>query len=174
MVDVVQTRTPLLSLLPKGPSLKLELPLAIPDAIGRSLLLTKFSILPLLRPTAVTPSLPANPASLLLVPFILTVPFASIVFSTLNFFAPEMHLTTPLELRPGGWMFADSFVPVVIPLVFLGLIGPVQGWGMGLGVGEDEAVLICAGLTALIFVGRAVYNFGHEAQAGGKRKIKTA
>ena len=45
---------------------------------------------------------------------------------------------------------------------------------MGLGVGEDEAVLICAGLTALIFVGRAVYNFGHEAQAGGKRKIKTA
>jgi len=71
-------------------------------------------------------------------------------------------------------MFADSFVPVVIPLVFLGLIGPVQGWGTGLGVGEDEAVLICAGLTVLIFVGRAVYNFGHEAQAGGKRKIKTA
>jgi len=172
-VDVLQTRTPLRTLLPKGPSLGLEFPLAIPDAIGRSLLLTKFSILPLLRPTSLTPSLPANPASLLLVPFILTVPFASIVFSTLNFFAPEIHLTTPLELRPGGWLFADSFVPVVIPLLFLSLIGPVQGWGMGLGVGEDEAVLICAGLTSFIFLGRAVYNFGHEATASG-RKIKTA
>jgi hypothetical protein len=71
-------------------------------------------------------------------------------------------------------MFADSFVPVVIPLVFLSLIGPVQGWGMGLGVGEDEAVLICAGLTSAIFVARAVYNFGHEAKLGGSRKIKTA
>ena len=87
-----------------------------------------------------------------------------------------MYLSTPLELRPGGWLFADSFVPVVIPLVFLTLIGPVQGWGMGLGVGEDEAVLACAALTSLIFLGRAVYNFGHEAQTfgAGKRKIKTA
>jgi len=91
-----------------------------------------------------------------------------------------MHLTTPLELGPGGWMYADSFVPVLIPLLFLGLIGPVQGWGMGLGVGEDEAVLICAGLTTAIFMGRAVYNFGHKGEqwaqllGAGKRKIKTA
>lgn len=76
-------------------------------------------------------------------------------------------------------MFADSFVPVLIPLVFLGLIGPVQGWDMGLGVAEDEAVLMCAGLTAAIFVGRAVYNFGHKGEqwaqlmGASQRRIKT-
>lgn len=111
-------------------------------------------------------------------PVILAVPFASLVFTTLNLFAPEPHLTTPLELRPGGWMFADSFVPFIIPALFLLLIGPVQGWSFGLGVGEDEAVVICAIVTSVIFLGRAVYNFGHEAGSlfGGadKRKIKTA
>jgi hypothetical protein len=74
-------------------------------------------------------------------------------------------------------MFADSFVPVLIPLAFLTLIGPVQGWGMGLGVEEDEAVLICMGLTIAIFCGRAVYNFGEQwgqVFGGEKRKIKTA
>jgi hypothetical protein len=50
---------------------------------------------------------------------------------------------------------------------------------MGLGVAEDEAVLICAALTSAIFVGRAVYNFGHKGEqwaqlmGAGKRKIKT-
>jgi hypothetical protein len=49
-----------------------------------------------------------------------------------------------------------------------------------MGVGEDEAVLICAALTSLIFLGRAVYNFGHKGEqwaqlfGAGQRKIKTA
>ena len=179
--DALQTRTPLRQLLPSKPSLGLELALAIPDAIGRALLLTKFSVLPLIRPTALTPSIPPTPASLLIVPVIMTVPFASIVFSTINLFSPEPHFTTPLELRPGGWLFADTFVPLIIPALFLSLIGPVQGWDFGLGVGEDEAAIICAAVTSLIFLGRAVYNFGHKGDQwagllglGERRKIKTA
>lgn len=180
-LDALQTRTPLRALLPARPSLALELALAVPDAIGRSLLLTKFSLLPLIRPTALTPSIPPTPASLLIVPIIMTVPFASLVFSTINLFSPDVHLTTPLELRPGGWLYADSFVPLIIPALFLSLIGPVQGWAFGLEVGEDEAAIICAAVTSLIFLGRAVYNFGHRRDQwadmvglGEKRKIKTA
>lgn len=155
--------------------------MAIPDAIGRALLLTKFSVLPLLRPTALTPSIPPTAASLLVVPVIMAVPFASMVFSTLNLFAPEPHLTTPLELRPGGWLFADTFLPFTIPALFLSLIGPVQGWNFGLNVGEDEAAIICAVVTSAVFIVRAVYNFGHKGDQwagllglGERRKIKTA
>ena len=78
-------------------------------------------------------------------------------------------------------MFADTFVPFIIPALFLSLIGPVQGWSLGLGVGEDEAAIICAVVTSSIFLGRAVYNFGHKGDqwagllgSGDRRKIKTA
>jgi hypothetical protein len=178
-IDALQTRTRLINLLPKKPSLPLELALAIPDAIGRTLLLTRFSISPLLN-TPSSKSLPPTPSSLLLTPFILAVPFASIVFSGLNLFSASPKLTTPAELKPGGWMMVDAWVPVVVPVMFLSMIGPVKGWNWGMKWNDEEAVMACMVFTSICFLGRAIYNFGWKkeqwTQMLGKkeRKIKTA
>nr|XP_031860573.1 uncharacterized protein CI109_003904 [Kwoniella shandongensis]KAA5527645.1 hypothetical protein CI109_003904 [Kwoniella shandongensis] len=179
LTHVIQTRTPFRRLLPAKPTLATELFLSLPDAIGRTLLLTKFSVSSVLHPTSPN-TLPATPTTLLLVPFILAVPFASLIFSTFNFFSPSPRLTTPAELQPGGWMLVDAWAPLVIPALFLSLIGPVQGWnfGMGLGVSEDEAVVICMGVVWAIFTLRAVYNFGYKKEQWssliglGEKKIK--
>lgn len=161
--DVIQTRTPIRRMLPAKPSLALELLLALPDAIGRTLLLTRFSVLPLLHFSSFN-TLPPTPSSLILVPFILAVPFASLIFSATSFFSPRPHLSTPMELQPGGWMMVDAWAPVLIPAVFLTLIGPVEGWDFGMGWGEDESVIVCMiGLT-IIFALRAVYNFGYKKE----------
>jgi hypothetical protein len=78
-------------------------------------------------------------------------------------------------------MAVDTWLPVVVPVLFLSLLGPVQhGWPYGLGWSEDEAVVACIAFTIVAFVGRAVYNFGYKreqwAQMFGARakKIKTA
>ncbi|WVQ83305.1 hypothetical protein IAT38_005444 [Cryptococcus sp. DSM 104549] len=178
LTHVAQTRTPLRRLLPDKPTLALELLLSIPDAIGRTLLLTRFSVLPILHPSSPS-TLPATPSTLVLVPFILAVPFASIIFSATSFFSPKPKLDTPVELKPGGWMMVDAWAPVVVPAVFLSLIGPVEGWGVGLGVGEDEAVVLCMAGLIVVFMLRAVYNFGHKRDQwvemvglGGKTKTE--
>ncbi|KIR68776.1 hypothetical protein I314_01201 [Cryptococcus bacillisporus CA1873] len=163
LTHVIQTRTPIRRMLPAKPSLALELLLALPDAIGRTLLLTRFSVLPLLHSSSFN-TLPPTPSSLILVPFILAVPFASLIFSATSFFSPRPHLSTPMELQPGGWMMVDAWAPVLIPAVFLTLIGPVEGWDFGMGWGEDESVIVCMiGLT-IIFALRAVYNFGYKKE----------
>ena len=159
-VHAIQTRTPFQRFLPAKPSFAWELPLALPDAIGRTLLLTKFSVLPVLHSAPTFRAIPPTPTSLLLVPFISAVPFAAIVFTGLNFFAAEPKWSTPIELRPGGWMIMDVWAPVVIPAVFLSLIGPVKGWQYGLGWSEYEAVAACMVLLIGLFVGRAMYNLG--------------
>ncbi|WVW78383.1 hypothetical protein I302_100337 [Kwoniella bestiolae CBS 10118] len=173
-IHTLQTRTPLVHLLPTRPSLPLELLLSIPDAIGRTLLLTRFSILPLLRPSS---TLPATSISLILVPFILAVPFASIAFSTFNFFSPQLKLTTPVELKSKGWMLVDTWCPLFISPLFLTLIGPVQGWDYGLGWKENEAVVFCMVVLWGCFTGRAIYNFGYRREqwlemlgVGGQKK----
>ncbi|WWC86819.1 uncharacterized protein L201_001698 [Kwoniella dendrophila CBS 6074] len=163
-VHAIQTRTPLSRLLPSKPSLPLELLLAIPDAIGRTLLLTRFSVIPLLYPTntTVTRGIPITPTSLIMVPFLLAVPFASIAFSTFNFFQPKLNLTTPVELKSKGWMLVDTWCPLLISPAFLTLIGPVEGWNFGLGLKENEGVIISMIVLWLCFTGRAIYNFGYK------------
>ncbi|WWC59550.1 uncharacterized protein I303_102106 [Kwoniella dejecticola CBS 10117] len=178
-VHVIQSRTPFAQLLPKKPSLPFELFMAIPDAIGRTLLLTRFSVIPLLYPAATTPKpLPATPASLVLVPFILAVPFASIAFSTFNFFQSTLSLTTPVELKPKGWMLVDTWCPLLISPLFLTLIGPVEGWNTGLGWTENESVVACMVVLWACFTGRAIYNFGYKKEhwlnlLGISQEIKT-
>lgn len=162
--DVLQTRTPLRSLLPAKPSLGLELLLALPDAINRTLLVTRFSVLPLLHPTPGAATLKPTPSSLLLVPFILAVPFASISFSTFNLFSPSPKFDTPGELKPGGWALADTWIPLVVPALFLTLIGPVQGWEYGLGWTENEAFALCTLFTWAVFTARTVYNLGYKRE----------
>ncbi|WRT64696.1 uncharacterized protein IL334_001630 [Kwoniella shivajii] len=163
VIHTIQTRTSFIHLLPQKPSLPLELFLALPDAIGRTLLLTRFSIVPILHPTSPR-TLPATTATLILVPFILAVPFASISFSTFNFFSPSLRLTTPAELAPKGWMLVDAWCPLLIAPLFLTLIGPVDGWDYGLGLGEDESVAACVIVLWGCFTARAVYNFGFRKQ----------
>ncbi|KAK8847466.1 hypothetical protein IAR55_005324 [Kwoniella newhampshirensis] len=177
LTHVIQTRTPLRRLLPAKPTLATELGLSLPDAIGRTLLLTRFSVLPVLHPTSLK-TLPATPTTLLLVPFILAVPFASMIFSTFNFFSASPKLSTPAELQPGGWMMVDAWAPLVVPALFLSLIGPVDGWSFGMGLGEDEAVVLCMGVVWAIFAARAIYNLGYKKEQWlgllgfGDKKIK--
>lgn len=181
-VDMIQTRTPLRRFIPHGPSLALELLLAIPDAIGRTLLLTRFTVLPLLHPKSGIPTLPPTPTTLILIPFIIASPFAALAFSGLNLFSADPTLSIPLELRPKGWMMVDAWLPLAIPALFCSLIGPVEGWTFGLGCDEDEAVIVCLVVVLVSFIGRAVYNFGHESERWrsivgkptGRRKFKTA
>ena len=178
LVDVLQTRTPLRRLLPAKPSLGLELLFALPDAINRTLLITRFSVLPLLHPTPGATTLKPTASSLILVPFILAVPFASISFSTFNLFSPSPKFDTPMELKAGGWAFADTWIPLVVPALFVTLIGPVQGWEYGLGWSEDEAFALCALFTWAVFTARTVYNMGTTREQwdgllGKGTKIKT-
>ncbi|ODO08691.1 hypothetical protein L198_00424 [Cryptococcus wingfieldii CBS 7118] len=167
LIHLLQTRTPFIHLLPSKPSFLLEILLATPDAIGRTLLLTRFSVLPLLASTS-PKALPPTPASLLLVPFILAVPFASLIFSATSFFTPTPHLSTPDELKPWGWLMVDAWAPVVVPAVFLSLIGPVQGWEFGLRWAEYEAVVVCMVGLSVVFALRAVYNFGGGKEVWGQ------
>lgn len=178
LTHVIQTRTPIRRMLPAKPSLALELFLALPDAIGRTLLLTRFSVLPLLHSSSSNTLLP-TPSSLILVPFILAVPFASLIFSATSFFCPQPYLSTPMELRPGGWMMVDAWAPVVIPALFLTLIGPVEGWRFGMGWEEDESVIVCMIAMTIIFALRAIYNFGYKKELWlnmlgleGKKKMR--
>ncbi|ORY30360.1 hypothetical protein BCR39DRAFT_587910 [Naematelia encephala] len=183
------TRTPLRKVLPSRPKLAVELPLAIPDAIGRVFLLTRFSLIPLLHPSATTLSLPATPTTLILVPVILAVPSASIIFTATNWFSPKPHLSTPLELRPGGWAYVDTWAPLAVPLLFLSLVAPVKGWPWGFGTRLDEqsAEAVCVLFLSAVFAARAIYNFGYSrdqwveaftfgfgSKRKGGKKFKTA
>lgn len=85
-----------------------------------------------------------------------------------------------MELRKGGWLYADSWLPVVVPLLFLSLIGPVEGWEFGLGWSEEEAFVICTAFVWATFAGKTVYNMGYKKEqwvallnSTGK-KVKTA
>jgi hypothetical protein len=61
-------------------------------------------------------------------------------------------------------MFVDAWIPVVVPMLFLSLIGPVKGWGWGLRWYEEEAIVACMGFVSACFLGRAVYNFGWKRE----------
>lgn len=58
----------------------------------------------------------------------------------------------------------------------------MEGWETGLGLREDEAVILCVIVLWGIFAARAVYNFGYKREhwtetlglTGGRGKIKTA
>ena len=180
-IHTIQTRTFLIHLLPKRPTLGWELLMAFPDAIARALLLTQFSIVPLLHPIAGTKTLPPTSSTLLLVPFILAVPFASMMFTGLNMFTPSPILSTPAELQPWGWTAVDAWAPLVVPALFLSLIGPVEGWQWGSKWTEQHALVVCIGFLWAAFTARALYNFGHKAEhwsamfgLGTSNRIKTA
>lgn len=135
-------------------------------------------MLPLLH--ASSSVLPKTPTTLLLTPFIVAVPFASIAFSTFNLFSPEPKFQTPLELREYGWAYADTWLPVVVPVLLLSLIGPVEGWSFGWGWSEEEALVLCTAFVWIVFAGKAVYHLGNRREQwlemfriSGK-KIKTA
>ena len=135
-------------------------------------------MLPLLH--ASSSVLPKTPTTLLLTPFIVAVPFASIAFSTFNLFSPEPKFQTPLELREYGWAYADTWLPVVVPVLLLNLIGPVEGWSFGWGWSEEEALVLCTAFVWIVFAGKAVYHLGNRREQwlemfriSGK-KIKTA
>ena len=170
--DTLQTRTPLLNLLPPKPNFYIELFLAVPDAVARTLLLTKFSILPILHPASPL-TLPATPSTLILTPFILAVPFPALMFTGLNFFRRAPTLSVPAELQSWGWTSPDAWAPVVCPVMFLMLIGPVKGWEWGLGWSEEEGVVAVALLLSVVFAARVVYNLAPRASIGAS-KIKTA
>lgn len=165
--------------MPQKPSYAVELALSIPDAIGRTLLLTLFSVVPLLKVAAAgKPGLPVTPSSLILVPFILAVPFGALIFSGTNFFSPSITLQTPAELRPWGWTAVDAWLPVVLPALFLSLIGPINGWAYGFGtkLSQEAAIVVCAVFTSFCFISRTVYNLaprGKAATVKGK-KVKKA
>jgi hypothetical protein len=77
-------------------------------------------------------------------------------------------------------MAVDAWIAVVIPVLFLSLIGPVEGWPWGLGtrLSEDAAVVVCAVVAITAFVGRTVYNLGgaveEPAKKSSKKKAKKA
>ncbi|ORX33909.1 hypothetical protein BD324DRAFT_637685 [Kockovaella imperatae] len=170
----LQTRTPLIHFLPSKPSFIPELLLSVPDGIGRALLLTRFSVVPLLRPLSAT-SLPATPSTLILTPFILAVPFAAIAFSGLNLFSATPKLAVPAELQPWGWTSPDFWAALVCPAMFLYLIGPVKGWAWGLGWSEEAATVLIAIFITSVFIMRTVYNLGGQSSASSSsKKIKTA
>jgi hypothetical protein len=158
----------------------MELLLSIPDAIGRTLLLTRFSVIPLLHP--VNPRcLPATPSTFLLVPFILAVPFAALIFTGTNFFAPAVALTTPSELRPWGWTALDAWIPIALPTLFLFLIGPVPGWPWGFGthLSEDAGIVVCAVVASVCFLSRTWWNLAPKRTTAKKiprkaKKVKKA
>lgn len=141
------------------------------------LLLTR-PILALLRPPpeGFFARLPPTPSTLVLVPLILAAPGAAVAFSGLNMFG-ALSVQAPAELRPWGWAAADSWLPVLVPVLFLSLIGPVKGWPAGAGISEDAASVVCALFIWVCFVGRALLNFGLQVQSkekSGKRKAKKA
>lgn len=156
--------------------------MAVPDAVGRALVLTQFSVVPLLQPPAnVLSPIPPTPASLILVPVILTVPFAALIFNATGFFSPKLTLQTPAELKPDGWKIMDLWIPFVTPALFLCLIGPVPGWDFGFGLAREPAIAICVIFVVTCFVSRAIYNFGHKKEQWAEmlgqksqKKIKTA
>lgn len=75
-------------------------------------------------------------------------------------------------------MMVDFWLPLVLPALFLSLVGPIQGWGVGWGsvvnilgrfgldfgkVGrfsEKEAMVICLLVCWAVFALKAVYNLG--------------
>ncbi|WOO80857.1 uncharacterized protein LOC62_03G004384 [Vanrija pseudolonga] len=175
VMHLVNTRTPLIKLLPEKPTLALELIAAVPDAIGRVLLCTRFTTLPILYPGSSWLNLPATPSTLLLVPFIFAVPFAAFAFTGGNLFAPEVKLTTPAELRPWGWTAVDAWIPLFITTLFLMLIGPKKGWRYGFGtyLEEDAAIVVCAIVTIVIFEARAIWNFAPRPKKSGKKSKKS-
>ena len=70
-----------------------------------------------------------------------------------------------------------------MPILFLTLIGPVKGWGMGMRWEVEEAFVVCTLLTWGVFAGRTVYNMGANREAwdailgpsaGSGKKVKTA
>lgn len=127
--------------------------------------------MPLLHPTS-PKTLPATPSTLLLVPFIMAVPFAAVVFSGTQLFSPAITLQTPNELRPWGWTALDAWIPFVLPSLFLSLIAPVKGWPFSLGTdySEDAAIVVCAALNIVFFVSRAYYNHAPKAAKSPKAK----
>lgn len=120
------------------------------------LLLTR-PILALLRPPpeGFFAHLPPTPSTLVLVPFILAAPGGAVAFSGLNMFG-TLCVQTPAELQPWGWTAADAWLPVVVSVLFLSLMGPVKGWPAGMGLSEDAASVLCAVFIWVCFVGRAV------------------
>lgn len=172
--DLVLSRTPIHQLLPAKPVFLMELILSIPDAINRALLLTRFTVVPLLHPVEGAKVLPATPSTLLLVPFIITVPAAVFVFTATDFFSSSITLQTPAELLPWGWTALDAWLPLVLPALFLSLIGPVPGWPWGLGTeySEATAIVICAFVAIVTFVSRCVYNLGPKSTSKAGKKIK--
>lgn len=69
-------------------------------------------------------------------------------------------MSTPMELQPQGWLMVDAWLPLLIPAMFCTLLGPVPGWGVGLGWSEEEAITACTGMVLAAFLGRSLYNYG--------------
>lgn len=172
------TRTRLRACLPSRPNLLLELAVSPLDAIGRMLLLTR-PILALLSPPSTQTffaRLPPTPSTLILVPFILAAPGAVVAFTGLNLFG-TISVQTPAELLPWGWTAADAWLPVLVPVLFLSLIGPVKGWPAGVGLSEDAASVVCALFIWVCFVGRSLLSLRSSPQAKpikAKKKDKKA
>lgn len=162
--DILLTRTRLREYLPRRPNLLLELAVSPFDAVGRMLLLTR-PILALLRPPAegFFAHLPPTPSTLVLVPFILAAPGGALAFSGLNMFG-TLSVQAPAELKPWGWTAVDAWLPVLVPVLFLSLIGPVKGWPAGAGVSEDAASVVCALFIWACFVGRALINMRPQVE----------
>lgn len=68
---------------------------------------------------------------------------------------------------------------MLVPVLFLAMIGPVDGWAWGVSWSEDEAFGVCFLVTWGVFLGRTIYNMGYRREqwlemvgAGGKTKTE--
>lgn len=186
-VHYLLTRTFLHKYLPRDPEIFQELPLSILDALGRSLLLTTISFNIILSHPS--PEISQNPFLLLITGWILTVPSASLTFA-LGLFEKEWKISTPGELKPGGWKAVDFWIGPVIAFVYGGLTRAhpafVRPFDFARSmlfsqVGQDEGVYnaehaglikpwagedarsICAIIVAALFLWRAMDQFRRPA-----------
>jgi hypothetical protein len=191
-VDYIVSRSPVHQFIPRKPSIWLELPLSLFDALGRAIILTSFSVDFIRHTTTLPLHIRTNPWLMVLAAFINTVPFASLAFAC-HMFDKEWSFGTPGELQPEGWKMLDFWAPPVIATIYATLVRahpvfdvPYQTLRLALMrrpsfirvVGFDmfkemfpilptphdplEARAICAVILTVFFALRALYNFGGE------------
>ncbi|KAJ9115568.1 hypothetical protein QFC20_000893 [Naganishia adeliensis] len=119
--DYVVSRTPVHRFIPRKPSVWLELPLSLFDALGRAIILTSFSVDFIRHTTTLPLHIRTNPWLMVLAAFINTVPFASLAFAC-HMFDKDWSFSTPGELQPEGWKMVDFWAPPVIATLYATLV----------------------------------------------------
>jgi hypothetical protein len=178
------------SLVPK-PLIAVSETLVMPffDCLGRALVLSTFTV-DLVRAHP-DPEISSSPLAMCWAAWIAVVPFASLAFAC-NMFKKEWSFSTPPELQIGGWKAVDVWSPPLIAMLYGALaqihpafsvpyqalmsLAPYTGTaGMALLKGlpsqppvlsREDAKAVCAAVLSVLYLGRAVYNFGPQLLSG--------